>query len=558
MILIVPPLDEAEWPTLGPQVWRWIKRNLCHGPGDLLGEPVKDDDEWLAILCRLYQVFPEGHDRVGRRRFKRGGLSRRKGRAKTEFAAWIAAAELHPRSPVRCVGWYKNGQPRGGSVRDPYIPLVAYTEEQGETTIYGALKAILERSKVAKDFDIGLERIMRRDGSGRAEALAAEPSARDGARTTFQVFEETHRWTTPRLKRAYQTMMANIPKRKAGDAWSLEVTTAYAPGEGSIAEATMEHAQAVADGRVRDSTLFFSHRQAPDDAEIGTPEGLRAAVVEASGEICAEWSDIDAICAQFDDPNIDHATRCRLWLNQIVRPTDKAFDATLWASRASSATIPDGAVVGLGFDGGRTDDASALVATEISTGLQELVGLWEKPPNVPEGWEVPADEVTAALEECFRRWNVWRAYCDPPYWESIVNAWAGRWGDKVVVKWYTNHWPKMAFAVRAFRNAMTDGSLSHTGNLDLARHVANAYRRSISRRDETGSPMWVITKERAMSPLKIDAAMAAILSWQCRLDGLAEGAGKQAEEPRISVIGGHDDGEEDPEEREWLEDMGLV
>lgn len=528
MILCVPPLDEPEWPTLGPRVWQWIARNLCYGPGDLLGGPIKMDEEWYAILCRLYQVFPEQHDWAGRRRFKRGVISRRKGRAKTELAAWIAAAEMHPRAPVRCIGWTKQGNPKGGPVGDPYIPLVAYTEEQGETTIYGALKEILERSRVASDFDIGLARIMRVDGTGgRAEALAAEPNARDGARTTFQVFEETHRWYTPRLKRAYQTMMNNIPKRRKADAWSLEVTTAHAPGEGSIAEASMDHALAVADGRVRDSRLFFTHRQAPDEADLASEDGLRKAVIEASGEVAVPWSDIDGICSSFSDPNLDHATQCRLWLNQIKHPTDRAFDVVAWARcELAREPIKKKAVITLGFDGARSDDATALVATEITTGFQELFGLWEKPEKAAKEWEVPMDEVVSLLEQAFAEYEVWRMYADPWFWETQVDEWAGRWGKEKVVKWHTNKWLKMAYAVRAFHNAIVDGSLSHNGDARYARHVANAYRRKLNQRDESGAPLWVIQKAQSMSPLKIDAAMAGVLSWQARLDALSEGVGR--------------------------------
>jgi hypothetical protein len=140
----------------------------------------------------------------------------RKGTAKTEFAAWIAACELHPEGPVRCTGFTKKGEPIGGPVSDPYIPLVAYTEEQSEDLAFGALRIILELSTLKDDFIIGLERIERKKGDGKAVPLASAPDARDGARTTFQHFDETHRFTLPRLVRAHQTMLANIPEAPPG------------------------------------------------------------------------------------------------------------------------------------------------------------------------------------------------------------------------------------------------------------------------------------------------------------------------------------------------------
>ena len=181
----------------------------------------------------MYEVIPRGRAGAGRRRFSRCALSLRKGSAKTEFAAWLAIAELHPDAPVRFNGWEKNRAPaRGVGVRDPYIPLVATTAEQSDELAFGAMRAIVEHSDLAADFDVGLERIMRIDGHGKAESLANAPGARDGARTTFEVFDETHHMMLPRTKKAHRTMIANLPKRKLADAWALEVTTAPEPGAG--------------------------------------------------------------------------------------------------------------------------------------------------------------------------------------------------------------------------------------------------------------------------------------------------------------------------------------
>src|SRR5919109_30374 len=279
---MVPDDGDELWPSLGPQVCAWIEANLCFGPGDLRGEPAVLDDEKRGLIYRAYEVFPEDHALAGRRRFKRVGLSLAKGLAKTEMAAWIAAAELHPDAPVRCIGW-RNGEPIGGPVTDPYIPMVAYTEEQSDELAYGALKAIIEESEIRDDFDIGLERIMRVGGDGKAVSLSTSPNARDGDNDTFQIADETHWWTLEKLRRAHQTMLANIPKRKAADAWALEVTTAYEPGSSSVAESTMDYARAIAEGRAKDARLFFFHRQSADEHDLETEEGARAAVLEASG-----------------------------------------------------------------------------------------------------------------------------------------------------------------------------------------------------------------------------------------------------------------------------------
>ena len=526
MSVLMIPQDDKKYPTLGPQVCDFIESYLVHGPGDLRGLPVELDQEKRALIYRMYEVYPKGHAWAGRRRFKRCAISLRKGSAKTELAALIAAVELHPDGPVRCDGFDAKGNPVGLGVTDAYIPLVAYTEEQSDELAYGALRIILIYSQVAEDFDIGLTRILRIGGDGKAVSLATAPDARDGERTTMQVFDETHRLNLPRLKSAHRTMLANIPKRYLADAWSLEITTAPAPGEGSVAEDTMEYARQVAGGAIKDSRLFFFHREASDSHDLTTPEGVRAAVLEASGPV-AEWSDIDNIVEQWRDPTADKAYLERVWLNRLVRASERAFDIQRWNELADPDYLPpDGALMTLGFDGGRWHDATSLVGTEVQTGFQCLLGLWEKPEMLDiENWEVPAEDVKGVVAEAFERWEIWRMYCDPPYWESIVAEWAGKYGEKRVIEWWTNRQKQMAYAIKSFNTAITSGELLHDGNPHLARHIGNAVRRILKMRDEDGRPLWTIYKERPDSPLKIDAAMAAILSWEARGDALTAGLG---------------------------------
>jgi phage terminase large subunit-like protein len=531
--LVVPALDERPWPTLGPQVCAFIEDDLVFGPGDLRGEPARLDDEWRAIVYRMYEVHPKGSPKAGRRRFNRCAISKRKGTAKTEFAAWIAAVELHPEGPVRCDGWRwvgRHWEPVGAPVRDPYIPMVAYTEEQTEDLAYGALYAILAASPIADDFDIGLERIMRIGGDGKAVALASTPNARDGARTTFEHFDETHRFTLPGLKRAHRVMLANLPKRPAADAWALETTTIYAPGENSVAESTFDYARKVESGEHLDSRLFFFHRGASDSHDLTTDEGLRAAVIEASGP-AAPWSDIDAIVGQFREPDADRAYLERVWTNRLVQSHERAFDLERWKTLARpDHAVPDGTLVTLGFDGSRFWDTTGLVATEIESGFQWPLGIWERPRDLPETepWQVPADEVEAAIEEAFDRFDVWRLYADPPRWEGNVAAWQGAYGDRVLA-WYTNRWTPMTRALRNYASAMASGEVTHDGDPIFTEHIGNAHRRYLNLRDEDGEPMWFITKERSNSPHKMDLAMAGTLSWQARTDALTAGALVQVE-----------------------------
>ena len=527
MILAVPH-DQTCYPTLGPQVCDFIEQNMVFGPGDLRGQPATLDEEKVALIYRMYEVFPKGHALAGRRRFKRVGLSLRKGTAKTELAAWIAACELHPDAPVRCVDWTLDGEPIGGPVTDPYIPLVAYTEEQSDDLAYTALRVILELSTLRDDFDIGLERILRKRGGGKAVALAAAPEARDGARTTFQHFDETHRFTLPRLVRAHRTMLANIPKRRLADAWTLETTTAPEPGTGSVAERTMDYARAIQAGVVHDARLFYFHREASTRHDVTTAAGLREAIVEASGP-AAGWSDIESIAAEWQDPEADTAYLERVWLNRLVKSGTQAFDVVQWETLAQHASpVSPGDRVTLGFDGAMFHDSTGIVATHIETGFQWVPGLWERPPSLrPElPWQVPVEEVDATMRALFGRYDVWRLYADPPYWQSWIAQWAGdpAMGPEKVIEWWTNRRKPMAYALKNFETAIKGAEISHDGDPRLARHLGNSRRQDLpGERDEQGKPLWLIRKERPDSPNKIDLAMAAVLSWEARTDAVATG-----------------------------------
>jgi phage terminase large subunit-like protein len=530
------PKDLVSSPTLGPQVCDFIESNMVRGPGDLRGQPVVLDDEWRALIFRIYEIYPRGHSNAGRRRFKRVGLSLPKGVSKTETAAMIAICELHPEAPVRCVGFTKHGEPIGGPVTDPYIPLVATSQEQSDELCFTAMRTILEGSPLRDDFDVGLERILRKKGDGKAEALSSNPNSRDGARTTFSVMDESHRLTLPRQLQAHTVMLTNIPKRKIADGWMLEVTTAPEPGAGSVAEKTMEYARAVDEGRASDTSLFFFHRQASPEHDLATRDGRRAAVIEASGAAAA-WRDIDAIVALWDDPGADHAYLERVYCNRLVKGATQAFNVEAFKELKSAHAVAAGAQIVIGFDGAQFHDSTGLVCTEIATGHQWVGGVWERPTSWPRDkeWKVPADEVDARVREIFETYDVWRMYADPPYWQSWVSKWVGEFGEDRVIEWWTNRRRQMAAALENFSTGIAEGAFSHDGDARYLRHIGNSRRADLPQLDDQGRPLWLIQKDRPDSPHKIDLAMAGVLSYEARTDALAAGLLTTGESASVEV-----------------------
>lgn len=524
-MMVVPPFEEEPLPSLGDQVCDFIEERACFGPGSLKGQPARLNADQRLVLYRVYEHFPRGHRRAGKRRFDRGGVSVRKGSAKTEFMAWVAFAELHPESPVRFAGFNRDGSlKQGRPVRDPYIPLLANTQEQVAELAYGALMVVCEEGMDPELFDVGLDRIIRLgvdgEADGKAVPIAGAPNARDGARTTFQGFDETHRLHLPSHRAAVQTMNANLPKRPEEDPWTLSTTTAGEPGQDSVAEDEFFEAEAIARGEIDRPTLFFLHRQAADGYDLSDFSQRVEAVREASGPDVAEWSDLERIAAQWDRPKVDKTYLERVWLNRWTAQESQAFNPKRWNSLGlPGERIPPRSRVTIGFDGARMRDATAMVVTDIKSGFQELGFLAERPLDADEDWEVDESEVSDKLAELMKRFRVQKMYCDPPHWNSTIGEWSVKYPD-VVEEWWTNRRRPMITAIEGFSDAIEAGKLSHDGDPDFARHVANAGKAWTNLRDDEGERLWILGK---LHPdRKFDACMAAILSWKARMDELGK------------------------------------
>lgn len=526
----MPPPGKVRLPTLGPQVAALIEDTCIFGPGSLKGQPARLDAEKRALLYEWYEVYPQGHRLAGRRRFKRCGWSVQKGRAKTELMAWVAYAELHPEGPVRCDGFDAAGRPVGRPVRDPYIPMLAVTVDQVEELAYGALYVMCTEGPDAELFDSSLERIIRLSPEGRADGkavpLANSPGARDGARTTFQCFDEPHRLVLPRQVAAHETMVANLEKRVLEDPWGLYVGTAGELGEGSVAEGIHEEAEEIWDGKIRDPQLAYYHRDASDGYDMETFEDRVAAVAEAAGP-AGEYGpgQFESIARQWDRPKADKAYLERVWLNRWRQSGRQAFDVGQWDRLGTEYVIAPGSFVTWGFDGAKYRDATAIVITDIATGVQSLWALWERPADVDE-WEVPDAEVRDAIDRLHQTMSVWRGYYDPFHWTEAMAAAAGRYGDKKVVEWRTNRTTAMAWAVRRYRDGIADSAVKWTTTHPLAeafgRHIAAAGRQLVNIWDDNGERLYIIDKIHP--DRKHDAATAAVLSWEARLDALKSGA----------------------------------
>ena len=477
--------------TLGPQVAAWIEAFLVHGPGDVMGQPITLTADEKRYLAWAYEVNDTGK-RVVRRAVR--GLP--KGSRKTEFAAWVALAEMA--GPVRFEAWV-DGKPAGKRVHDPYVVCAAASYEQADL-LFTAARAAVTEGPLNDFFECFEKEIQLRGEPGVLVRVPAVAGTNDGLRPTFVVADETHEWTGNK-SRVHLVLEGGLSKRR--DAWSLSITTAGNPKVDSVALTHYEYGKRVLAGEVEDRGYLFVWREPKVNVEhLQDASALEVAVREANPE---PWKRLDDLGRRYHEVALHEF--CRYHLNLWVEPDEERWlPPGVWQDRQTEQQVPDKTDIVLGFDGSYSGDSTALVGATVEEVPHLFVlGLWEHPGgNVP--WKVDHDAVEAAVHDAFKRYNVREMSADPPYWGQQLTRWAELYGEDRVLAFNTYVRKRMAAACSSFYQAATSEGLTHDGHAGLARHVDN------SRLRETAQGAY-ITKEDKSSPRKIDAAIAAVIAW---------------------------------------------
>ena len=477
----------AKFITLGFSAISWIENYCVHGPGDIEGEPVELDDEFAAFILKCYRL-----NSTGTRAVRRGAISRPKGRAKSELAAFLSCFEaLGParfdhfarRGEVSAWGYaYAQGEPVGAPVKRPSISCFATELGQSGNT-YDAIRFMLDPDTAAPrlvaDYgriDVGLTRILLPNG-GTIEPETAKDSSKDGGKETFVVFDETHLWVLPTLKRLHQTVIRNLFKRKIASGWALETSTMCHPGEGSVFEGTMAYAAAISEGRAANSRLVFDHRQASSRWDVTRRADRLGGLREVYGP-AASWMDLEAIADNYDDPQTNKATWERYWFNRPVSLQGSWLTQRAWDECHIARAIPDGAEVVLALDGSYNGDSTAVAAVQVGDFPHVVVGgLWEKDPDDPD-WKVNYGDVEDHIRSLCRRWRVVEIVADPHGWAHSLEDLAA---DGLPVVEFPQSASRMTPATKRASDMVNMRAMSHDGDARLARHVSNAMLKDDSR-----------------------------------------------------------------------------
>jgi hypothetical protein len=327
------------------------------------------------------------------------------------------------------------------------------------------------------------------------------------------VQDETHSW----LEANGGWKLAETQRRNLSGTGgrAVETTNAWDPSEQSVAQRTAEAA-------VRD--VYRDHR-VPPVASLANKRERHKALRTAYGDSCVSaggWVDLDRIDGELVEiAEKDPAQAERFYMNRIVAGTAAFIERDRWMARLGLEEVPDGARIVLGFDGSDVDDWTGIRAETLdgfqftpTYGPDQRPTVWN-----PADWggQAPRLEVDAAVDELMDRFDVVRMYCDPPYWDSEVDTWASRYGDKRVVDWYTNRIKQMHEACQRLVTDVSkrDSTWRHDGCDLTAQHVANA------RKAARPAGRYVLRKASAHQ--KIDLAVCSVLAHEAAMDAVAAG-----------------------------------
>lgn len=561
-LLLPPPADRLEtlpigYPelTLGEEAAAWAHDWLIQPNGPRVGKPFRLTYDQYRFLLWWYAV-----DELGNWIFRHAVRRLAKGSGKSPFAAALALIEflapvrLHDfdeRAPGGCVG---------RPVDMPWVQIVATAESQTANTMRMVRAFAPKTSELVSHYNIDAGKVQYyRVPEGTLEVKTSSSGAAEGAEATCVVADETELWIPskggPELAATLEDNLAKSGNRM------LETCNAWVPGIGSVAEDSWDAWVLQEEGRTRGTqSVLYDARIAPPDTDMADAESLRAAL-EHVYEDC-DWKrphdrfgqpildepvEVDSIMARIWDPTARPSESKRKYLNWPTIKADAWVDPAMWRLLHDPDRLPiDGEQIALGFDGSKSQDATALLGCCITDGHTFPIGIWE---IEEDDQEIDANDVDVAVGKAFRRYDVVSFFADVREWESFTKiSWpkehgaslqtmaipAGKspqqiaWDMRSNTRDFTMECELVLAEIMG--EEFTWGSGDTRLDSALGRHVANSRAKANQWGESVG-------KESPDSPLKIDANVAMIIARLARRRFLTAPTTKKKQPSRVRGIG---------------------
>ena len=316
--------------------------------------------------------------------------------------------------------------------------------------------------------------------------LPAEPGALQGYDPSLAIVDELHVVT----ESVWEAVSLASGKRDR----SLVLAISTPAGDpDSIMRRLVDHGRAG-----DDPAFFFREFTAPTGCDLTDEEAWATA-----NPALDDFLHRDALRATLKTSR--EASFRRYRLGQWVQDDRAWMPRSAWQACASPGrTIADGSRVILGFDGSFNGDATALAVCAIDDVPHlDVVQLWERPYGVAPGWQVPIVDVEEAIRAACRRWQVAEIVCDPFRWARTYQVLEA---EGLPIIEYPQTPARMTPATTRFYEAVMNGTVTHSGDPDLERHVCNA----VIKTDARGTR---IAKEHRDSGRKIDLAICCVMAY---------------------------------------------
>jgi phage terminase large subunit-like protein len=384
--------------------------------------------------------------------------------------------------------------PAGGEVYS-----CAADKEQARI-VFGTAKKMIDMNPVlSREFKTYRDVIEYPANGSIYRVLSAEAFTKEGLNPHFVMFDEVHAQPNREL---WDVMSLATGSR--AEPLMMGISTAGvktdSTGQDSLCYSMHQYGQRVASGELRDPSFYYEYWGAPDKADHTDPKVWEAANPGFGDIVSPE----DFASAVLRTPENEFRTKR---LNQWVSTATAWLPAGVWDQCVSRETqVEDGADVVLGFDGSFNNDSTALVVVrcpdEETAPHIDVVDAWEKPQESDNSWVVPVVDVEDAIRKACKRWNVRAIACDPARWARTFQDLDD---EGLPMLEFPQSPARMIPATQSFYEAVMNKSITHSGDLRLARHLSNC----VIRTDSRGSR---ISKDGRNSPRKIDLAVAAVMA----------------------------------------------
>jgi len=435
------------------------------------------------------------------------------------FDSWAEGGEVYSCADHGCpCGWeyvYSKGEPMGRPWAKPLIQLMATSEDQVDN-VYDPLKAMLRYGPDASRYTVG-EEFTRLPNDGLIETVTSSSMSRLGNPIIFAGQDETGLYNdTNKLRKPAETQRRGAAGMGGR---SIETTNPWDPSEDSVAQRTWE---------TRRPDVFRFWLNPDEEPSLHHSDGTTFSfwkkderrkilehVYQGIDHIVIPSIEAEALEIGEKDPGQAE----RFYGARALSGHGVWCVPERWKARGKPREVKPQTLVTAGFDGSDVDDWTGF-RLETRDGYQFT-------PTFPDGrpmiWnpadydgKVPRAEVSAGLAHIVTTYRLVRLYGDPPYWESEMDAWAEKYGESKILRWYTKRATQMHAAAERLHVDLgkADSEFWHDGCETTRLHIEATHKKP---RPTADQPTRYVLRKPG-DGRKIDMTIPSILAHEAHGD----------------------------------------